>query len=76
MYVGSPARHHEPHFHAYYGEHAGVIAIATGEYLAGSIPNAQRRAIEAWRIVRLQQIQSNWERLQARKRIEKIAPLG
>lgn len=75
MYAETPARHHQPHFHAYYGEHAGVIAIASGAYLAGSVPNAQQRNIEAWRLARLRELQRNWERLQSRQRIEKIAPL-
>lgn len=75
MYTETPARHHQPHFHAYYGEHAAVIAIATGEYLASSLPNTQRRIVEEWRLARLSELQTNWVRLQARQKIEKIAPL-
>lgn len=75
MYAETPARHHQPHFHAYYGEHAAVIAIVTGEYLASSLPNAQKRAVEEWRAARLAELQANWNRLQARQRIEKILPL-
>jgi hypothetical protein len=75
IYTKTPARHHQPHFHAYYGEHAAAIAIATGEYLASSLPNAQKRAIEEWRATRLAELQANWNRLQLRQRLERISPL-
>ena len=52
MYVETPARNHEQHFHAYYGEHAGVFGIRDGELLAGALPNAQRRLVEAWQRAR------------------------
>ncbi len=75
MYAETPARHHEPHFHAYYGEQTAVFSIASGQLLAGSLPAPQRRAIEAWRRARQAELQENWERLQARQRITEIAPL-
>jgi len=75
MYAETPARHHEPHFHAYYGEQAAVISITSGELLAGSLPVSQRRAVAAWRRARRAELQLNWDRLQARQRIIKIAPL-
>ena len=75
MYVETPARHYEPHFHAYYGEHAAVFSIASGQWLAGSLPTPQQRVIEVWRRARLAELLENWERLQARQRINKIPPL-
>jgi hypothetical protein len=75
MYAETPARHHEPHFHAYYGEHAAVFSIASGQLLAGSLPTSQERIIEAWRRARLAELHENWERLQARQRVDKIPPL-
>ena len=75
MYVETPARNHEQHFHAYYGEHAGVFGIRDGELLAGALPNAQRRLVEAWQRERQLELLENWERLQARRRVVKIAPL-
>lgn len=75
MYAEMPARHHEPHFHAYYGEQAAVFSIASGQLSAGSLPTSQKRAIEVWRRARQIELQQNWERLQARRRIAKISPL-
>ena len=75
MYPETPARHHEPHFHAYYGEQSVVFSIASGQLLAGSLPARQRRAIEGWRRARQAELQQNWERLQERQQFTKIAPL-
>ncbi len=75
MYTGTPARHHEPHFHAYYAEHEAVFTIVSGDLLAGSLPAAQRRLVEAWRRERRTELQENWDRLQARQGIIKILPL-
>lgn len=75
MYAEMPARHHAPHFHAYYGERAAALTIADGAVLADSLPTSQRRVLEVWRRARLTELQINWERLQARQRINTIAPL-
>ena len=75
MYAETPGRHHEPHFHAYYGEQAIVISIASGQLMAGSLPARQRRALEEWRRARRAELQENWEQLQAREQFTKIAPL-
>jgi hypothetical protein len=40
--------HAPPHFHARYGEYEAQILIATGEPLAGELPNRASRLIREW----------------------------
>jgi hypothetical protein len=43
----APREHPPPHFHAYYGEHKGVVDIQTAEVTDGDLPLKQRRLVEA-----------------------------
>jgi hypothetical protein len=45
MEVGGP--HHGRHFHAYYQENMGIFSIEPIELIAGSLPQRQRRLVEA-----------------------------
>jgi hypothetical protein len=40
--------HAPPHFHAIYGEHEAVIAIATGEVVEGKLPRKARSLVTEW----------------------------
>jgi hypothetical protein len=48
MFAEGQGRHHRPHFHAFYQEHAAVFAIDPVELIAGSLPRTQKRLVEAW----------------------------
>lgn len=48
MFVEAGEPHRRPHFHAYYQEHAAVLAIDTLEVLGGELPKPQQRLVEAW----------------------------
>jgi len=37
--------HLPPHFHAYYGEYEALIAIRTGEAIAGNLPRKRMREV-------------------------------
>jgi hypothetical protein len=41
-------RHPPPHFHARYSGEEAVIAIATGEVIAGSLPGRALRLVREW----------------------------
>ena len=41
--------HAPPHFHARYGEFEAVIAIATGDVVAGSLPRRALALVREWR---------------------------
>jgi len=46
MYWEVGARHHTPHFHAYYQENTAIFGIDPIELMEGSMPTRQRRLIE------------------------------
>jgi hypothetical protein len=47
MFFFDTDRHHEPHFHVEYAEKEAVFAIDSGEILAGELPPAKRRLVQA-----------------------------
>lgn len=75
MFVEPSARHHTPHFHAYYGEFVGVFSIDGVEVLAGSLPQKQTRLVEAWAEIHQGELMADWDRLLKRHPAIRIAPL-
>lgn len=62
LYPGDDNRHHAPHFHAYYAEHAAVFGIPGAEILAGSMPRRQVRFVQAWAYARQDELEQAWSR--------------
>jgi hypothetical protein len=75
MFVETGAQHNRPHFHAFYQEHAAVLAIDTIECLTGSLPKPQLRLVEAWAEIHRAELQHDWELLQSGEPPVKIDPL-
>ncbi len=75
MFAEPGAPHHRPHFHAYYQEQIGIFAIDTVEIIGGSLPQKQRRLVEAWAEIHQAELVAAWERLQQGQAPGKIAPL-
>ncbi|MCC7125850.1 MAG: DUF4160 domain-containing protein [Acidobacteria bacterium] len=75
MFVEVGAVHHMPHFHAYYQGQAAVSGISPVELIAGELPRAQRRLVEAWAELRQRELLDDWNRLQAGQSAVPIAPL-
>ena len=75
MYAEAGGPHHRPHFHAYYAENVAIYAFDTIERLSGELPQRQQRLVEAWAELHLQELKTNWERLQAGRSPAKIDPL-
>lgn len=75
MFVEAGAVHHTPHFHAYYQGQAAVFSILPVELIAGEIPRAQRRLVEAWAELHHRELREDWDRLQAGRPAVPIAPL-
>lgn len=71
--IGAP--HHRPHFHAYYQEYVAVVGIDPAEIISGSLPRRQQRLVEAWAELHQQELQEDWNRLQAGRRPFPIEPL-
>ncbi len=71
--LGAP--HHAPHFHAYYQESVGVFSIEPVELIAGSLPNRQRRLVEAWAELHQPELRADWELLMQGQSPNPIEPL-
>jgi len=75
MYWEVGARHHTPHFHAYYQERIAIFSIDPIELMEGAIPTRQQRLIEAWAELHQNELREDWNRLQSGQRPLPIEPL-
>jgi Domain of unknown function (DUF4160) len=72
MYYGD---HFPPHIHARYAESEAQIAIATGEYVAGSLPPRASRLVEEWRRLHLDELVEAWVTVHDERTPGTIEPL-
>ncbi|MBI3362021.1 MAG: DUF4160 domain-containing protein [Chloroflexi bacterium] len=75
MFAEPDAPHHTPHFHAYYQDDMAVYSLDPIELIAGSLPQRQRRLVEAWAELHKDELLADWKRLQAGQKPEPIPPL-
>lgn len=75
MFAEPGAPHHRAHFHAYYQDEVGMVAIDTIEFIGGDLPRSQRRLVEAWAEIHQGELLAAWERLQAGRPPGRIEPL-
>jgi hypothetical protein len=52
-----------------------VIAIATGEVIAGSLPGRALRLVREWTLMHGDELNANWDLARARRTLAAIAPL-
>jgi hypothetical protein len=68
-------RDHAPaHFHAMYGDYEITVAIETG-VVTDRFPRRALRHVLEWYELYQYDLRDNWERAQARRSLQKIAPL-
>ena len=67
--------HQPPHFHAIYGEHEALIAIADGTFVRGDLPRTARRLVREWLELRRDELAANWERAQEPEALQPVEPL-
>ena len=75
MFSEPSARHHSPHFHAYYQEHIAVFSILPVTVLAGSLPQRQQRLVEAWAELHQDELLADWRLLEQGRKPSPINPL-
>jgi len=75
MYAEAGGPHHRPHFHAYYQQEVAIYGLDPIDLIAGSLPQRQRRLVEAWAELHQDELRANWERLQEGRGPRKIEPL-
>ena len=67
--------HSPPHFHARYGDYKALIAIQTGEVLAGQLPPRVLGLVQEWRELYKSELADDWRLAQNRKPLNRIEPL-
>ena len=75
MYSEAGERHSTPHLHARYSGSRATLRIATGDPLAGSLPRAQLRLVQAWVELHRPELQAVWAALASGQSAWKIDPL-
>jgi hypothetical protein len=74
MYLGNK-EHNPPHFHAYYQEYKGIFNIESCELVDGTIPQKQKKLIEAWAELHKEELLANWNLATNNELPFKIEPL-
>ncbi|BBK35108.1 hypothetical protein STAQ_01860 [Allostella sp. ATCC 35155] len=54
--------HPPPHVHAYYQGFEALIAVETGETIAGALPAKAARIVADWVLARRVELLANWDR--------------
>ena len=67
--------HGVAHFHATYGGETVVVAIETGEVIAGSVSARALRLVQEWAELHREQLMQNWDRAREQAPLERIDPL-
>jgi hypothetical protein len=75
MFAEPGARHHVPHFHAYYQDEVAIFGFDPVEMLAGSLPKKQQRLVEAWAELHQDELARDWQSLQDGNKPAAIEPL-
>ncbi|MBV9866831.1 MAG: DUF4160 domain-containing protein [Abitibacteriaceae bacterium] len=75
MYMETGGQHHQPHFHAYYGDEVAIFSLMSIELIAGSLPRRQQRLVEAWAELHEAELLADWQLLQSGQPPQPIAPL-
>lgn len=75
MYFMDNKEHHLPHIHAEYAGERAVLSIAGGEILAGNMPSAKIRLIQAWIEIHREELMADWQLAVNGEDVFKIAPL-
>lgn len=75
MYFFDNQQHKLPHIHAEYQGARAVLAIATGEKLAGHLPAKQEKLVQAWIEIHRDELFADWDLASNGEEIFKIDPL-
>ena len=74
MLFSDNIKHNKPHIHVYYNEHEASIGL-DGELLAGSIPVAQLKLVQAWIVLHEEELYIAWNNAVRNIPFNKIEPL-
>jgi hypothetical protein len=75
MYFADNRKHRLPHIHVRYQDDEAVYSIADGELLAGRIPPAKARLVQAWIEIHREDLMADWQLAVNGQQPHKIEPL-
>lgn len=64
--------HNPPHFHVEYQGHEALMAIETGEVLAGKLPNKAVKLVREWAKEHQEELLENWQQAVDLKPLQRI----
>lgn len=67
--------HVPPHFHAYYGDQAALIEIATLRVLEGRLPRRALALVLEWATQHRDELAENWVKAERHEPLNRIDPL-
>ncbi len=67
--------HQPPHFHAKYGDQAGVISISDLRLISGCLPKRIISLILEWAFEHRDDLMEDWELASAKKPLRSVPPL-
>ncbi len=71
----APGEHNPPHFHAYYNEYKASFNIDSIEIIDGELPRKQKRLVQAWAELHIDELKANWQLAMNQETLYKINPL-
>ena len=75
MYYFDNQQHKTPHIHVHYQDSVAVIEIPTGKVLEGGLPIAKQKLMDAWIILRQEELMADWQLAVNGDAVFKIDPL-
>ena len=75
MYFLDNRQHKVPHIHVRYQDDEAVYSIPEGELLAGAIPPAKARLVQAWIEIHREDLLADWRLAVSGQQPHRIEPL-
>ncbi|MDR2232530.1 MAG: DUF4160 domain-containing protein [Tannerella sp.] len=75
LYQFDNIRHHIPHIHVKYQGEWAVFSIPEGEIIEGDLKSDKVKLVQAWIVLRREELLANWELAKTGDPVFKIKPL-
>ena len=75
MYFFDNKQHHSPHLHAEYAGERAVFGILQGQVIAGNLPVAKVRLVQAWIEIHRDELLADWSLAVQGEDVFRIDPL-
>ena len=75
MFFSDQQQHHKPHIHVVYAEYKATVGL-DGELLDGFLPQKKLTLLQAWVILRENELYSAWNNAVRNLPLEKIDPIN